>query len=49
METGLVQIQSVILREIDQAQGTQSQYRDRVFDAVVRFGDGSPDIFPTKK
>jgi hypothetical protein len=39
IETGLLQIQSEILREARHAQGIQPQPHDRVLDAV-RFGDG---------
>src|SRR5580692_3519562 len=39
IETGLLQIQSEILREIRQARGTQTQPHDRVFDAIVRLVD----------
>ena len=41
IETGLLQIQSEILREVRQAQGTQTQVHDRVLEATVRFGGGA--------
>jgi hypothetical protein len=40
IETGLLQIQSNILREIRQARRTQTQPRDRVVDTVARFCSG---------
>jgi hypothetical protein len=49
METGLLQIQSKILREIRQAHGIQNEESDRPLDAVVRFGDGIPGIIPDKE
>jgi hypothetical protein len=44
IETGLLQIQSEILREIRQARNTQRQPHDRVLDAIVRLADGPPGI-----
>jgi hypothetical protein len=41
IETGLLQIQSEILREVRQVQGTQTQVHDRGLEAIVRFGDGA--------
>jgi hypothetical protein len=41
IETGLLQIQSEILREVRQARGTQSQHHDRVLETIVRFGGGA--------
>jgi len=45
IETGLLQIQSKILREIKQARGTPTQPRDRILDAVARFAE-QPCIRP---
>jgi hypothetical protein len=39
IETGLLQIQSEILREIRQARATRTQPRDRVVDAITRCCD----------
>jgi hypothetical protein len=46
IETGLLQIQSEILREIKQARGTQTLPHDRVLDAIARFTDEMPGIQP---
>jgi hypothetical protein len=46
IETGLLQIQSEILRDIRQARDTQTQPDDRVFDAIVRLVDGPAGIRP---
>jgi len=46
METGLLQIQSQILREIRQARVTQPQFRDRAVDAIVRLGEWEPNTRP---
>jgi len=40
IETGLLEIQSEILRESRQARGTQTQPRDRVLGTIVRLADG---------
>jgi hypothetical protein len=46
IETGLLQIQSKILREIRQARGTQSRPHDRGLDAILRLNDGPTDTRP---
>jgi hypothetical protein len=46
IESGLLQIQSQILREIRQARVTQPQFRDRVVDALARLGEREPYIRP---
>jgi hypothetical protein len=46
IETGLLQIQSKILREIRQVRVTQPQFRDRVVDAIARLGEREPNIMP---
>ena len=40
IETGLLQIQAEIVREVSQTR-TQSQVPDRVLEAIVRFGNGA--------
>src|SRR5208337_5497300 len=44
IESGLLQIQSQILREIRQARVTQPQFRD--VDAIARLGEREPYIMP---
>jgi hypothetical protein len=46
IETGLLQIQSKILREVRQAAGTIPKVHDRVLDAIVRFGDRPSGLRP---
>jgi hypothetical protein len=46
IETGLLQIQSEILRENKQARGNQAQPHDRVLDAITRFADEVPSVQP---
>jgi hypothetical protein len=46
IETGLLQIQSEILRESRQARGTQTQPHDRSVDMIFRFGGGPASIRP---
>jgi hypothetical protein len=46
IETGLLQIQSGILREVRQAAGTIPKVHDRVLDAIVRFGDRPSGLRP---
>jgi hypothetical protein len=46
IETGLLQIQSQILREIKQTRGAQTRPHDRAVDVVAGFGDGSSIIRP---
>jgi hypothetical protein len=41
IETGLLQIQSEILRQVRQAQESQTQHYDRVLEATVRAGGGA--------
>ena len=44
IETGLLQIQGEILRELRQARGTQTPPSDRVVDAIARLGAGQTGI-----
>src|ERR1700684_2984805 len=46
IETGLLQIQSEILREIRQARGTQTQHHGHVVEAIARLGEGPAGIRP---
>jgi hypothetical protein len=46
IETGLLQIQGEILREIRQARGAQMQPRNPVLDAIVRLADRPAGIRP---
>src|SRR5580692_3107379 len=46
IETGLLQIQSEILREIKQARGTRTLPHDRVLNATAWFTDEVPGIQP---
>jgi hypothetical protein len=49
IETGLLQIQSEILRESRQAGGAQPQPHDRSFDMVFQFGGGPASIRPNRE
>lgn len=49
IETGLLQIQSEMLRDVNRAQGAQTQINGRVVERIVRLGDpaATPDYMET--
>jgi hypothetical protein len=48
IESGLLQIQSQILREIRQARATKPQIRDRDVDAITRLGERRVEGWPDR-